>query len=213
MSEETKDKNPQPVDTKKRYPSVMFVAEFGDAKNRNFLWNIDQRELRGRWKKSNLPRNSSFDERFAGMPDIPGMVLSLKSDQRRARFYDPLGRPENKNILELAKKVCLETFGTKRGPAADIAFDHMTDDDIKSFCYWARRFLDMEQLTVVNGTVPKMDEIRTFPGKVLFSGFDSDSETMRLRDVPTKYTVPTPDLPQQVQDDAVLVGDLEDIID
>src|SRR5947209_998523 len=76
-----------------------FAVEVGDSRNRNFIWPLDQRALRGAWKKNHLP-GVVMDERFAHMPDLPGQQIHVSCQRRVVRVVDPLNDPRYARVLE-----------------------------------------------------------------------------------------------------------------
>lgn len=149
--------------------SVDFVVQISDAKNRNVMWPPSKRQLRGQWAWDNL-RGVTVDDRFQRMPDLPGMVIAVRG--RNGYIVDPLNNVKNKAILDEAQAVCQAAFATKFGPEEDVVVGAMTDDELKNWCYWVRRFLDNRQVTVLRGQVPSMAEIDKFPGKLFRDAFD-----------------------------------------
>ena len=165
---------PPPVQQKTR--SIEFVIELGDAKNGNHLLPINQRMLRGAWKHENT-RNLDLDTdgQFAimrQMRDIPGMCIHVSTSRRSARVFDPLGEPENKDLLENVATVVNKAFAKKCGPDKADHYQDLSADEIKTWLYWSRRFLDARQCTERQGSVPQMSEIMGMPGKIIRGSAD-----------------------------------------
>lgn len=177
MADETK---PVQNGLKELAITVDFVVEFGDRNNARFRWPIGDRILRGWWKKANLAKTES-DDRFAPMPDLPGLRLRVSGLHRSAEIRDPLASPGAEKVLLKAKAIIKICFNEDQGTEDPQQFADLTDSEIKEYCYWTRRMLDAEQCEVVTGTVPEMDEIRKMPGKIRKGNFDMTSSAVEER--------------------------------
>ena len=179
MAEPTKPPMPTANSTK-----VEFVIEIGDEKNRNVIWPLDNRLLRGRWVKSNIPPES-VGEKIAKIPDLPGVCIRLNSAKRAADIFDPLASPQNKALLERAQQATAGVFGPF-GPEELATFDELDNDGIKSWCYWARRLVDAGTARVKRGAVPEMDEIIAMPGRYATNNHDQGVNAERSKEKPDR---------------------------
>jgi hypothetical protein len=159
-------------------PRFDFVIEFNDGHNRNLMWTPEKTSMRGGWSRSVLA-NVSTDDNFADMPDLPGQCLKLHSGERTLKIYDPLGLEANAALLAKAAKVNEVCFGTKPGPAPTIEKRNLSDDQIKSNAYWARRMLDMGQVILRHGRIPEMREIEAMPGEVPIGIFNNKASALK----------------------------------
>lgn len=172
-----------------------FRIEMGDRLNRNFLWPIDQRLLRGRWTRANIP-GVEFDDKFKGMPDLPGILLDVDIDGRTYGMMDPLAHPKNRALLEKAQLIGQRAWGVKMVPEfmpdGFLRFRDLTPDQIKSVVFYARRFYDNRQCNVLRGRMPAMDQVFAMPGRVSYENFNSSAAVEHKRE-PVPYIPPKPD--------------------
>jgi len=169
-----------------------FVVEFGDQKNSNFMWPLDQRVLRGRWTRNNLPGvTHEGAPEFGSLPDIPGMRLALSSVKKSAKFFDVL---ENENedpriaaVLEKAQRVLNAVFSIKFGPEIPIILKDLSENELKSHAYWVRRMFDNRSVLIISGRIPEIDEIVSMPGLIKFEGHDSSPLVIHDKPAPHRY--------------------------
>lgn len=169
---------------------ISFTVEVADQWNRNAKWPLDERVLRGRWSRDNVVHDVD-DERFRGMPDLPGLLIHVEGRGRRAAITDPMANPANREVSDKVSKIIANAQMGSMGPEPDYTVENLSNDDLKSWCYWVRRMLDNKQLRIHRGTVPSMDEISRMPGKVFKENFDTGAGKERLQDVVWKrYKAP-----------------------
>lgn len=153
-----------------------FRVQMGDDKNRNFVWPMDHRLLRGRWSHANIV-GVTMDERFVKMPDVPGILVDVDVDKRILRLMDPLAHPENKHLLEKAQAIAQQSFNTKCSfdfqPNGILVRRDLTNNQLKSVCWYVRRFLDARCCEVVRGRVPSADQCLAMPGSIAVEVYDS----------------------------------------
>lgn len=177
---------PPPV---KRIKAI-FTVELGDEKNRNFMSPLfGERTLRGRWSMQNQ-KGGHPDDTFLDMPNLPGMYITVNTEQRLIELTDPLASPRHKALLEKARRVCKARFNKRYGPDKGVRIDNASEDELKNACYWVRRLLDARQATVVSGAVPEMKAIVEMPGSITFEKYDQREGINRQR--PPKRYVPLP---------------------
>lgn len=173
------------------FPAILFLAEFGNHLNQNFTWPHEQIHIRGRWAKNNYLPNQTVDPLFSGMPDIPGLILEYDSSKRCARIFDPLSSEKSKELLGRINEVHKAKFGVMIKPEQDRVFDQMSNDELKTFAYFARRLFDNGSFsTVIRGPIPEMQLIRGLPGQCSFHNFDQGAEVVRMQDIPARYAPP-----------------------
>ena len=64
---------------------------------------------------------------------------------------------------------------TKVKPEADVERTGLTDDQVKTWCYWCRRLVDAGQAVAADGgRVPSMDEVKKMPGEIPLPSPDLD---------------------------------------
>lgn len=177
-----------------------FTVEMGDSKNRCMVWPLDQRNLRGRWRRDNIA-GVTTDDRFALMPDLPGHCITMDAAKKAAIIFDPLSDPKNERILKKAQAVAEAIWGTKCAGDQAVRNDDMSDDEVKTWAYWVRRYLDARQCRVVRGTVPEMAEILALPGRVAHHNFDQGSAAKDKQEPPAKY------VPMKFQEEDLMGGE------
>ncbi len=175
----------------KSMPPFDFTIEFGDDRNRNFLWPLDQRKLRGRWTRNNLP-GVTFEgaPEFSNMPDLPGLRLRVNSVKRASVIFDPLENdsdPKVRKLLAKATTIVEVSFGTRCAPEVSVKLSDMNDDELRSHAYWARRFLDNRQCVEVAGQVPEMKQIEEMPGLIKFQVHDNSPLVVHDQPAPRRY--------------------------
>jgi hypothetical protein len=168
LSEENKDAKQLP---QREIRAVEFVLEVSDNLNSNRDWPPTQRKLRGAWRHENT-RNFALDTDgiFAvlrQMRDIPGMHIRVNTKRKIAEVIDPLADPAKKDLLQNIQSVYEKAWGKKCCPEKPDRYDDMSADEIKTWIYWSRRFLDAQQCVLVSGSVPEMKEIFDMPGKIV----------------------------------------------
>jgi hypothetical protein len=169
--------------------TIRFRIEMGDYRNRNFVWPLDARTLRGRFSRNNIA-SVVIDERFSSVPDISGILLELNGAKNTFYMMDPLAHPSNREAYEQIKHLVdtyfAGNFVHEFHPTGVMAFRDLTKDEFKSICYYARRFADARQCFLINGSIPDMNSILALPGQVMFENYDSGHTAKKLRD-PERY--------------------------
>lgn len=177
-----------------KFTKVAFVIEFGDDKNRNFVWPPDKKQLRGKWDKNvDAHLAPQEDPRFRNVPSLPGIRLQVEISRAggSARFFDPLQDPEYTRDCTTTSKVVKEIWGKEQGAEPERIVPFEDANEAKTWIFWARRFLDAKGAAVVEGTVPTMQEIARMPGKIISNNFDNGEAGGTLRDIPKKLLVET----------------------
>lgn len=152
---------------------IEFIIEMGDKKNRTFLNPITQQKMRGRWTRDNhREMDIDHDGQYAPLrqlPDLPGISIHVNTGAKRVRVFDPLGEPGNADLLEQVKKIVKLAMKKDGREEKTTVYEDCNEDELKSWLYWARRFVDARQCEVVSGRVPEMKEIMSLPGKIIKS--------------------------------------------
>lgn len=160
------------------------TIEVGDERNRSFMWGPTKDILRGRWTRTNLHGDEMVDQTVR-MPDVPGMHIVIDGRKRRLAIIDPLGKQENRNILDEIK-VNLKNFSDREQTAhPDKVVENATDNQIKTWLYWAYRLLQGApvdksrrpwsggpQARIVSGQMPDFDRLIGFAGKIRSNLYD-----------------------------------------
>jgi hypothetical protein len=173
------------------FKSIRFVIEFGDGRNRNFVWPLDNSELRGAFNKSGmLPYE--HNEYTDALPNyVPGSRIEFDGERRQVRIFD--GLSSTPEVFDVIKAQMKEVFMRNVGERPEVKRSDLSDTMMKSICYWARRFLmgspaipeqgprqGGPQAKVITGEVPELRQIARLPGKTMVENFNSSS-------VATKY--------------------------
>lgn len=172
-----------------------FVIEFASDQNNETLCPITRRKYRGRWTGSNV-KNRVPDDRFARMPDMPGHQIAFDGPGRRLEIVDPMGFPDNRDILREAKSVYKEMNWQEPEPSETRTVQLKTDDLFKTWLYWVRRWLDNSQAVVVRGRVPEMAEIELLPGRVEHNQFDASPKRDKFPDPTDRPAYEAPPQPR-----------------
>lgn len=153
-----------------KMPVVKFAIEIDNHRNQSVQWYPDGRQLRGRWENARIPRGNQIGYDMRDMPDIPGIVIEVDTVKRTIRRYDPLRLERHKDLLAKIQDVHKRYWNENVGPEVTFKAEKASDDELKTWIYWARRVLDCENCVVRVGSVPTMDDIwYKIPGLVLKS--------------------------------------------
>lgn len=180
MAEEKPEAKPQPALQVRHF---RFCIEFGDSRNRNMGWPLDQSIMRGRWMRSNIP-DIDLDDQLKAMPDIPGMRLEIDTRAKTATFQDPLDTDEWADVLRRLGKIWKELTKTEVLVKKFQPLEHLEDDEIKSHCYWALRKVHAREARFITefGKPPTMDEVFAMPGLIFKGAYDQGSEVEHMQE-------------------------------
>jgi hypothetical protein len=183
---------------------VKCVIEVGDDRNRNFIFGPTQDYLRGRWLKANLHGPDEIPQEIELLGDVPGMCIELDPRTRKGRIFDALRLPKNAMVLEKVASAHESNWNQKNmGPEKDREFDFRLgrdpDTEIKTWAYYMRRMLDGTvydrdrkgnvigggpQARIVEGSLPTLEEIDEWPGKIRTNLFDPSPIKKKFREAP-----------------------------
>lgn len=153
------------------FEGVSFAIEFGSDCNNNTLCPITRRVYRGKWVASNV-KGRVADDWFNRMPDLPGHMIVVDGANRTVTFVDPLESPEYRDTLKEAQDV-LKGRGWGDEPDEREDLKSLSDDDLKNWIYWCRRWVDNSQAEAIRGTrVPTMEQVVGLPGQVRYNQFE-----------------------------------------
>jgi hypothetical protein len=187
-------RGPGPAKKDNKFAGIQFVIEFASAHNNKTLCPITRREYRGRWVGSNV-KNRVPDDNFSRMPDLPGIRIAFDGTNRRVEILDPLELAEYRDILKDAQDVLRSYPGWGDEPEERDSRTDQTDDELKEWAYWARRWIDNQQAEAIGGSrVPEMDAIMSLPGRVRYNQFDMSGKKESypdMREIPN-YRPPVP---------------------
>lgn len=166
-----------------------FTIEFGNAQNGTVICPITRRVYRGRWDNQHL-RGRVADDKFAGMPDLPGLRLTVDGRAKTVTVTDPLADPVNRETLKEAKAVYRACNWGDPEPEPVRTFGNLTPDKLKLWVYWCRRWLDSRDATEVRGQVPEMAAVEALEGRVERNLLDSSHKREKWDTDPNPYEPP-----------------------
>lgn len=134
----------------------------------NALWPPTQELLRGRWSLLEAKGGGPVNAAFAKMPDLPGLCIEVDTRGRRARIFDPLSQDTEsaKRRLEEASLMVKHLNGSNQGSAPTREYEQLSDNEIKLWCYWSRRYELAGNLKMVKGSIPTELEMNEMPGLI-----------------------------------------------
>lgn len=165
------------------------VIEIGGDRCRQVLWPLSKEPLRGAWRRGNLV-GTTMHQIMQAMPDLPGQHVSLDAARKVGRIFDPLNDPRMAEVLRKAQAVHKEAFRTEAGAAEDKRFEHLTDDEVKTWLYYMRRIVDCGEARVVHGELPTLEQLETLPGRTRTECYNSSSRSRRWREDPELLDAP-----------------------
>jgi hypothetical protein len=148
--------------------------EVATPQNGNLLWKPTARVLRGRFDKANIPY-SQLPEHFAQWPVLPGLYIRIDARRRTAEIVDPMSLPEHAELLKRFNflQKGQSAFRVESGPEEPQRFEGMTDTQLKTWLYNARRAVDASFAVVRSGNLPTLEEIARLPGKTAMAQFET----------------------------------------
>ena len=114
-----------------KFGNSEIVIEMAGEKNQKFLSGSFEAVLRGRFNTM-LMRETSSNSGFSSLPVIPGIYMALDLKKRTLRAIDPLGFPENAEVLDVAGRIVKEVDGNRYGPADTMTRNNMDDTECKT---------------------------------------------------------------------------------
>lgn len=166
-----------------------FTIEIGNAQNGQVMCPITRRFLRGRWDNQNI-RGRVADDKFAGMPDLPGLRITVDGRAGTVTVTDPLADPANREVLKAAKAVYKACNWGDPEPEPTRTFANLSADRMKLWVYWCRRWVDAADATETRGKVPEMADIEALAGRVERNLLDSSSKREKWDTDPNPYERP-----------------------
>ncbi len=161
------------------------VIEFADDHNCWHMWPPVSESFRGRWLNANIPsQQKDQDGHIDAIGDIPGIRVGIDISRRRAIIFDALSLPEHADRLEKLTKVVKRVRNEDCKPNKPIVRENMTDTEIKSWLYWGRRKLMVNQAIEISGQWPTLEEIERLPGKTRIEYFNSSAKARKYREDP-----------------------------
>jgi hypothetical protein len=170
-----------------------YTIEFDGPNNENYRFAPSATTLRGAWRSHRVAHNDMNDamKSMSTVPYIPGMRVTLNTDERSATVLDPLATTdEGKQIWEkvLAKIKQHEAFfGAKQRLLPPITKANLTDSEMKTWAYYMAMAVESGYAVVLSDSqqLPSVEQIRSLPGGIRIgllgsnSGYKPESEKWR----------------------------------
>ena len=129
-------------------------------------------KLRGTWSLTN-ERGRTSSRGIMNMPDVPGQHLTIDVANRTSIVEDPLGFDENRDLLDRARSVHRDTFGTDVKPHDTVTNPNLSDDDIKTALWEIAGWIESGLCRIVSGSCPTRDQITEMAGNRKINQFDN----------------------------------------
>lgn len=178
------------------YWTGRIVIEIATPRNGNVMWGGNETILRGAWRRANLIADERV-EALESMPDIPGMRIEIDTIKRRLRIFDPLSLPEFAETLMRARFHFKELFKQDAQPVQEVVNNRPSDTQIKTWLYWARRFVEgtdeirdpktrllvtKAKADLIDGRLPTYEQIEALPGKTQIDFYNSNQRGKRFKE-------------------------------
>ena len=155
------------------------TIEIADECNRSVTFHPLQQKLRGRWDAQNVSYKRAHQALTMLPTMIPGIQIVIDTNRKTRGYIDPLGKPENSEIIEKIKAARREQSGICPGhnPWPAVKFEKSTENELKTWLYWMRRLVDSEKAIIIgpSDSLPTMDEIESMPGDIHVGQFNTVS--------------------------------------
>lgn len=149
-------------DFSKHWKVGEFVIEATPQKNQQLRFKPLRLTLRGRWLTSIMPDSGAG---YKQLPEvIPGVCLALDVKRAKLRVVDPLGFPECAEIVAQSNRV-RKGWEPEQGPWPEAVHDKLGQGDLKTMLLHMVELVDTGHATVLQGPVPKIEEVLEMPGK------------------------------------------------
>ena len=131
------------------------TIEIAGPINENVLFPPLQERMRGRWEKRKLPLGDTGE--IYKLPDIPGLYIRVDPRSKTLQMIDPLGLPENADLMkEIARKykeiagLGSDLSGDKR-PREGVRKVVKNDDEVATWLYWMWRLVSEGMAVKISG--------------------------------------------------------------
>lgn len=157
------------------------------------IFNPTGTRVRGRWDFAQNAHRDKAEVMKAlayEVPQIPGKIIALDTDERKGRIFDPLSTGAGAAILAKVNEI-FKGHGTvmEEGRAHPSEDSTLTVDSVKDWLYWMRRLVDAKLAVIVPGSLdlPALDDIRAMPGRRLADPLNSSPQTLKSPDEQALY--------------------------
>jgi hypothetical protein len=136
------------------------AIELSGPHNENFLFSPAQKILRGEFLKSRLHDGVVYRQGsgLARVQRIPGQVIAVNLAERKIRITDPLGFRENAKLLKELGPL-ISTSASGMSPLDETTHERATDDQLATFVYWMKRYVEEGKAVPYPGSAPLPDKL------------------------------------------------------
>ncbi len=152
------------------------IIEMSDANNSNIFFDPLGKTLRGALDVSKVASKG----KALAVGNVPGLRVGLTLRAKRARVFDPLGLPNEQARLDHINEARGRTFEKAIKPCTQETYTNMTDNELATFLYWMRRYVQEKKAVVVTGSA-KLDGF-DLPGDPIIDNYhDSNHKAPRYK--------------------------------
>ena len=151
------------------------VIEMGDEKNSNFFFDPLNKILRGALDVSKVTSKG----KGLAVGNIPGLRVGLTISGKTARIFDPLGLPNERGRLDHINEARRRNFESEVKACPQETYEKMTDNQIGTFLYWMRRYVEEKKAVVMPGSA-RLNGFE-IPGDPLIDNHHNSSHTAPRR--------------------------------
>ena len=164
-----------------------FTIEIANKQNRQAIFRPLNERLRGEWANWNINGKTMHSSVQLLPGPIPGIRLSVDTDQRTLRRYDPLGEDEHKDLWQkLQSHLKANDDHLKQGnPWPEVLIENADPTQIKTWLYWFRRMVDSGTARVVetdSASLPPMETIMDLPGLTEVGQLNTNSHSPKYKE-------------------------------
>jgi hypothetical protein len=147
------------------------TIEFDAERNRNVAFGPEKIFCRGTIRRDRFLPYEAASEDISTLPSvIPGLRLTINGRTREARIWDPLGLPENAELLRTLSRQqnnwarVPEQWKQSVQPEKELVRRDMSETQIKTWLHEISKLVAAGMCQVLSGRLPKQDTIRNLPG-------------------------------------------------
>lgn len=134
-------------------PNVV-VIELDDKKNRAILFPPADEVLRGRREVANDTGRSSHPQYNSLPPVIPGIHIVVDLDEKAVGYFDPLGLPKYKDVLEKVSAFTGVMSREKSKPVPGKRWRNANQETMNTWLWAMRVMVESGIARLVQGEIP-----------------------------------------------------------
>ncbi len=152
------------------------VIEFSAKKNENIFFDPLGKIVRGTLDISKVMSKGK------SLPtvNIPGMRAGLTISRKRARLFDPLDFPSNQGLVDKINERQQRAPAPTIKPASPETFESLTDNQMATWLYWFKRYVDTGKAFHVAGSA-KLEGVEIPGGDPMIDNFHDSSHNAPRR--------------------------------